>query len=108
MRRNYKMDFYQWSIDQPLMINRFGIPEPSSKIRKYPDILIVPLVAFDDNLNRLGYGGGYYDRYINKLKKRKKITTIGLAFSFQQIKKIPVNKFDQKLDYIITERKIFK
>ena len=108
MRRNYKMDFYQWSIDQPLIINRFGIPEPSSKIRKYPDILIVPLVAFDDNLNRLGYGGGYYDRYINKIKKRKKITTVGLAFSFQQIKKIPVNKFDQKLDYIITERKIFK
>ena len=54
MRRNYKMDFYQWSFDQPLMINRFGIPEPSSKIKKYPDILIVPLVAFDNNLNRLG------------------------------------------------------
>ena len=50
------------------MINKFGIPEPISDKILYPSILIVPLVAFDKNLNRIGYGGGFYDRYINKLK----------------------------------------
>ena len=64
------------------------------------------MVAFDKNKYRLGYGGGYYDRYIQKAKKLKKILTIGLAFSFQKIKKIPVNKYDKKLDYIFTEKYI--
>mgnify|MGYP001351085631 CR=1 FL=1 len=71
----------------------------------YPDILLVPLVAFDSELNRIGYGGGFYDRYIKKIKKIKKIITIGLAFSFQRVNKIQTNKFDIKLDFIITEKK---
>ena len=64
----------------------------------------LPLVAFDENLNRLGYGGGYYDRYIQKYKKNKKIITIGLGYSFQKVKKIPLGKNDMKLDFIITEK----
>ena len=67
-------------------------------------ILLVPLLAFDKYLNRIGYGGGYYDRYIKKIKTKKKILTIGLAYSFQKVKEIPVNKYDKKLDYIITEK----
>ena len=70
--------------------------------------MIVPLVAFDKNKFRLGYGGGYYDRYITKILKKKKVLTIGLAFSFQKLKRIPINKFDQKLDYIITDKDIIK
>ena len=54
----------------------------------------------------MGYGGGFYDRYIHKNKKRKKIVTIGLSYSFQKIKKIPIKKNDMKLDFIITEKKI--
>ena len=50
----------------------------------YPDILLVPLVAYDSSLNRLGYGGGYYDRYIEKIEKIKKVIKIGLAFSFKK------------------------
>ena len=78
------------------------------KKKVFPDVLIVPLVAFDKNKFRLGYGGGYYDRYITKILKKKKILTIGLAFSFQKLKKIPINKFDQKLDYILTDKDIIK
>ena len=64
----------------------------------------MPLVAFDKNFNRIGYGGGFYDRYIKKIKKRKKIIiTIGLAYSFQKVKKLPINKYDIKLDFIVTE-----
>ena len=64
------------------------------------------LVAYDDDLNRLGYGGGFYDRYLEKASKIKKIFKIGLGFSYQEIKKIPINKYDKKLDLIITEKKI--
>ena len=62
------------------------------------------MVGYDKDLNRLGYGGGFYDRYIDKNYKLKKIVKIGLAFSFQKIKKLPINKFDKKLDRIITEK----
>ena len=71
----------------------------------FPDLIFVPFVGYDKNLNRLGYGGGFYDRYFEKNSKFKKIIKIGLAFSFQKIKKLPVNKFDKKLDRIITEKK---
>ena len=102
------MDFFQWSKRIPLIINKYGIPEPLSKKISYPDILFVPLVGYDNNLNRLGYGGGFYDRYISKIEKQKKIIKIGLAFSFQKIKKIPTNSYDKKLDFVITEKDILK
>tara|TARA_B100000963_G_scaffold167498_1_gene145509 strand:+ start:771 stop:1319 length:549 start_codon:yes stop_codon:yes gene_type:complete len=102
IRKNYQMDFFQWSTKDPLQINSYGIPEPVSDIVKFPDFLLVPLVAFDENRNRIGYGGGFYDRYIKKLKKRKKILTIGLAYSFQKVKKIPITKHDIQLDFIVT------
>ena len=108
IKKNYRMDFFNWSTKDPLEINEYGIPEPISKSKKYPDILLIPLVAFDKFFNRVGYGGGFYDRYIKKLKKRKKIVTIGLAYSFQKVKKIPINHTDIKLDFIITEKNKIK
>ena len=102
------MNFYKWDFSEPLKINKYGIPEPATKVITYPDILLVPLVAFDKKLNRLGYGGGYYDRFISKLSKKKKIIKIGLALSFQKINKVPINKYDQKLDYVITNKYIIK
>ena len=102
--KNLQMNFFQWSTNDPLAINKFGIPEPISKKVKFPDILLVPLVAFDKNFNRVGYGGGFYDRYIEKIRKRKKVLTIGFAYSFQKVKKIPTNNYDIKLDFIITNK----
>ena len=104
IKKNNKMNFYHWSIRDPLIVNKYGIPEPTKKNIVYPNILLVPLVAFDKNLNRIGYGGGFYDRYIKRISKIKKIFTIGLAYSFQKVKNIPINKYDIKLDYIITEK----
>ena len=66
------------------------------------------MVAFDSQKYRLGYGGGYYDRYITRIKKIKKILTIGLAFDFQKVKKLPKNKFDKKIDIILTNKSIYK
>ena len=104
IKKNSQMNFYKWSTNDPLAINKFGIPEPVSKKVKYPDVLLVPLVAFDKNFNRVGYGGGFYDRYIKKIRKRKKILTIGFAYSFQKVKKITTNNYDIKLDFIITNK----
>jgi 5-formyltetrahydrofolate cyclo-ligase len=104
IKKNFQMDFYKWSFSDPLKINKYGIPEPEAKNIVYPDILLIPLVAFDKNLNRLGYGGGYYDRLIKKLSKKKKIIKIGLALSVQRIDKVPVDIYDQKLDYIVTNK----
>ena len=104
IKKNSQMDFFSWSTKDPLSVNKYGIPEPIIKKIKYPDILLVPIVAYDNNLNRIGYGGGFYDRYIRKIKKTKQITTIGLAYSFQKIKKIIPNKYDIKLDFIVTEK----
>jgi 5-formyltetrahydrofolate cyclo-ligase len=108
VKENFKMDFYQWSFSDYLKINKYGIPEPEKKKIVYPDVLLIPLVAFDKNLNRLGYGGGYYDRLIEELSKKKKIIKIGLAFSIQKIDKVPINVYDQKLDYIVTNKYIIK
>ena len=103
------MKFIKWKPSEPLNVNRYGFLEPTSKKKNiYPDLLIIPLLAFDKFRNRLGYGKGYYDRYLAKhMKNNRDILTIGLAFSFQKYKKIPTSKNDVKLDYILTEKGIF-
>ena len=108
IKKDNQMNFYSWSRNNPLKINKFGIPEPVSSKILYPDILLVPLVAYDTSLNRLGYGGGYYDRYIEKIEKIKKVIKIGLAFSFQKISSIPINQYDKQLDFIVTEKEILR
>ena len=102
------MNFFEWSFKDSLKVSNLGIPEPIAKKKVYPDILIVPLVGFDKNKFRLGYGGGFYDRYISKVIKIKKMITVGFAFSFQETLKIPTNEFDQKLDIILTNKGIVK
>tara|TARA_B100000575_G_C22879335_1_gene512480 strand:- start:179 stop:724 length:546 start_codon:yes stop_codon:yes gene_type:complete len=106
--KNNQMNFYEWFKNDPLKINKYGIPEPTSSKKIYPNIIFVPLVAYDADLNRLGYGGGYYDRYLAKIKNIKKVLKIGLAFSYQKLKKIPINMYDKKLDLIITEKEIIE
>ena len=104
----FNMNFYYWNLDEPLHVNKFGIPEPSSGKIKFPDILLIPLLSFDKKLNRVGYGGGFYDRYIHRIKRKKKPLLIGLAYSFQRVKSIPFNRYDKKLDFVVTEKKIIE
>ena len=102
------MCFKLWIFKEPLYVNDYGILEPkNTKKEIIPDLILVPLVAFDNQLNRIGYGKGYYDRNLKKIKKIKKnIISVGIAYSFQECASIPVNKYDFKLDYIFTERGI--
>ena len=104
IKKNYQMNFFKWSSKDPLSINTYGIPEPISQKIIYPNIILVPVVAFDKNFNRIGYGSGFYDRYIKRIEKNKNVITIGLAYSFQKVKKIQMNKYDKKLNFIVTDK----
>ena len=108
VKKNNEMDFYSWSTKSLLKLNKYGIPEPEQIKKVFPDIILVPLVAFDSRLYRIGYGGGYYDRYIDKLSNKKNLLKIGIAHSCQKINRVPTNKYDKKLDIIITEKYVLR
>ena len=109
VNENKTMHFHKWKKNDVLKINQFGMLEPAILSRRtVPNIMLVPLLAYDKQNNRLGYGRGFYDRYLNKyLKTHNNILTIGIAFSFQKHHKLPVTKNDVKLNYILTEKGIF-
>jgi 5-formyltetrahydrofolate cyclo-ligase len=73
-----------------------------------PDILIVPLVAFDGRLNRLGYGGGFYDRTLARLRAAGPLRAIGFAYAAQELPGIPADATDQPLDAVVTERGVLR
>ena len=103
------MNFYSWKKNDILSVNKYGILEPIKTKKVIPDIILVPLLAFDKNKNRLGYGKGFYDKFLNKyVKTHQRILSIGIAFSFQKHHNLPNNNKDFKLDFIITEKGIVK
>ena len=102
------MNFFPWKKNEVLQVNKYGILEPIKSKQSIPNVMLVPLLAFDNNKYRLGYGKGYYDQYLNKyLKTFKNILTVGVAFSFQKYHKLPINDKDIKLNYILTEKGIY-
>ena len=92
-----------------MKVNQYGILESIlTNNQVNPDVILIPLLVYDDNKNRLGYGKGYYDKFLSYfLKKNKDTLTLGIAFSFQKYKKIPTTPNDIKLDNILTEKGIF-
>ena len=102
------LKFARWEPGCVLKKGPFDVQIPVNSYYFVPEVLIIPMVGFDRTGGRLGYGGGFYDRYLDKVSKIKKIFKIGLGFSYQEIKKIPINKHDKKLDLIITEKKIIQ
>jgi len=105
IEQNNSMNFYKWKKNDVLFINRFGLLEPQKSSKKIPDIVLLPLIAFDKNKNRVGYGKGFFDKYLNRfIRNYKKILTVGIAFSFQKHHNLPANDKDYKLDYVITEK----
>jgi 5-formyltetrahydrofolate cyclo-ligase len=91
--------------DEPWLPGAFGIPEPRSTWpRAIPTVLLVPLLAFDNEGYRLGYGGGYYDRTLAQMRRQQPVTAIGIAFAGQQIEHVPHDAADQRLDMVVTEQ----
>jgi 5-formyltetrahydrofolate cyclo-ligase len=96
-----------WAFGEPLDSGVWGIREPQRSAPEVdPDILLVPLAAFDRDGNRIGYGAGYYDMTINRLRGLKPTLAIGLAFAAQEIPAVPFTPRDAKLDLVLTEREI--
>ena len=109
LKRDHPLEFRQWRDGDPLVDEDFGTqaPAPTATV-VLPDVLIVPLLAFDRAGYRLGYGGGFYDRSLEKLRRDKPVLAVGVAFAGQETDSVPRDENDQPLDWIITEREAFQ
>ena len=96
-----------WRFGAPLKAGQWGILEPTPEAPEVaPDIVIVPLAAFDRHGHRIGYGAGYYDMTINALRAKKKVIAVGIAYAAQEIPKVPATERDARLDLVLTEREV--
>jgi len=100
--------FRAWSPGDPLTPGVWDIPIPLETAPEVlPDVLLVPMLAFDRRGYRLGYGGGFYDRTLEKLRLIKKVVAIGMAYHAQMVDEVPIGPHDAPLDYVMTERETF-
>jgi 5-formyltetrahydrofolate cyclo-ligase len=106
--RGQSLVFRAWSPQDRMVLGALGIPEPSPAAAEViPDVMLVPLAAFDQLGHRIGYGAGHYDRSLAHLRKSKAITAIGIAFAAQEIEAVPALSHDVPLDYVLTETRMF-
>jgi 5-formyltetrahydrofolate cyclo-ligase len=105
VRRGAPLIFRLWKPGDPMSTHRFGMSEPLPTSPEIdPGTLLCPLLAFDGEGNRIGYGGGFYDRTILQQRHFHPMRTVGLAYSVQRVERIPTSIHDQKLDWVVTEK----
>jgi len=97
------LTFHLWTPDAEMKEGAYGAQVPVEEVEATPDIIIVPMLAFDRSGNRLGYGGGYYDKTLAHLRAANDVVAIGFAFSAQRAAALPVEDTDQQLDVLVTE-----
>ena len=103
-----EINFFKYSTGTKLIKNKYNILEPEiTNEIIFPKLVLVPLLAFNESGFRLGYGGGFYDKYFS-FQEEKEIIKVGLGFSFQNVYEIPIESHDQKLDWILTESYLYK
>lgn len=96
-----------WSFGEPLVAGIWGIREPKPEAAvAYPDIVLVPLIAFDRTGHRIGHGAGYYDFTLAVLRARKSVVAVGIAFATQEVPAVPATPRDERLDLVLTEREV--
>jgi 5-formyltetrahydrofolate cyclo-ligase len=106
--RGLPLDFAEWHPGAAMVEGPFGALIPEDGARLMPDTLIVPLVAFDQGMARLGYGGGFYDRTLARLRAVGRPRAIGFAFAAQEVPRLPADPTDAALDAIVTERGVLR
>lgn len=106
--RGLPLAFRSWTPGAPLEAGPFGTSVPRDGAEVEPDVLFVPMLAFDARCHRLGYGGGFYDRTIASLRARRPVRALGLAYAGQELPLLPVDATDMQLDAIITEAGIVR
>ncbi len=105
--RGQPLTMRAWTMGEPLAAGVWGIREPKPEAPQVdPDIVLVPLLAFDRSGHRIGYGGGYFDLTIHALRKKKTIVAVGIAFAAQEIPAVPATPRDARLDLVLTEREV--
>jgi 5-formyltetrahydrofolate cyclo-ligase len=105
--RSDPLGFRRWRPGAELATDRFGVSHPTDSAAPVdPDVVLVPLLAFDRGHRRLGYGAGFYDRTLTLLRRRKRILAIGVAFAAQEVEEVPAEAWDEPLDLVLTERGI--
>ena len=105
--RGTALVFRLWRPGDAVVEGKMGISEPSPAAAEVaPDLLFVPLAAFDRTGHRIGYGAGYYDRTLAALRARKKILAVGVAYASQETAKVPHESHDQRLDFVLTEHEL--
>ena len=103
--RNRPLVFNLWQPGDELIPGDHGTREPKAgSPERRPDVVLVPLLAFDGKGSRLGYGGGYYDRTLERLRQDGQVLAVGVAFSAQEAQDLPEEDFDARLDWIVTEK----
>ena len=99
--------FREWSPTATMRPGAYGIPVPGADAAEVtPTLMIVPMLAFDRQGRRLGYGGGYYDRTLAALRRTGPVLAVGIAYADQEIQEVPADRTDERLDWIITERDV--
>lgn len=103
------LEFVRWDVSTKMVEAEFGIQEPADKSHVVePDILIIPLLAFDQIGNRMGYGRGHYDETLRALRAKKTVLAVGLAYAEQAVLlALPTEPHDQKLDVVVTPQRVF-
>lgn len=105
--RGQPLSMRVWAAGVPLARGIWGIPEPSAEAAEAePDVLLIPLAAFDRRGGRIGYGAGYYDLTLRALRAKKPIVAVGIAFAAQEIQRVPATERDESLDLVLTERAV--
>ena len=103
-----EINFFMYNKNTELIENKFSILEPKNKDKViFPKIILIPLLGYSKSGFRLGYGGGYYDKYLSK-NGIGEVKKIGIAYSFQEVKEIPIEDHDERLDWILTEKHLYK
>lgn len=109
LNKKEPLSFRHWEPDADLVAGPYGTEQPAEKYEFVtPNVLLLPLLAFDRQGGRLGYGGGFYDRTVEKLRQTGNPVIVGTAFSEQEIEDVPLEETDEKLNFILTEKEIIK
>jgi 5-formyltetrahydrofolate cyclo-ligase len=101
--------FRTWTPQTPMERSGLGILAPAATVPEVdPDVLLVPLLAFDRAGYRLGYGAGFYDRTLERLRRSKRVTAIGIGFAGQEVGSVPRDRYDQPLDWLVNENFVLR
>jgi len=103
------LQFRIWKPNADLSANSLGILEPGAESDVCrPNIVVTPLLAFDRQGRRLGYGGGYYDRTLRELRSQGKVTAVGFGYGAQEMGEVPADDLDERLDWIVTDTEVIR